>query len=637
MGKMKIANNKKNANGGMPTWLLSLIVGLVALLVIGICLASFFRTTGVFDRMSVAMESEDYSITLPMMKYFYQNAYSSFVSSEAYSYLASQCSLNNAAYGNSGVPLSRQKIGAGQYDSIFVPDIESYKDKTWHDYFMDQATATAKEVLIFCRVADERKISLTEEEKANVELAVKNLAEQIRNTTDSNGSKIYAGLSDNKCFAAAFGNGVKDKDVKAALTLISLAGKASEDLGKEMRDGVTLDRIEKEYSENPKNYEFIDFVTYTYDVKYDAVSKEVLAEIGEDAKEADHGAEILLAYGEEIKKAAEKAKKLSEITDKDEFIKFVINDYVEENYEEKYNTFKTNEKVKDEDAPSSEDEATIKAAMKEAVLKELFAEDAKTTAQDDVDENEDETYSAYGVDGLTKTFGDFLTEFKADFYSTLSAIKSSCVKEKYTYTAPAEDKEEEEYQKWLYDSARKAGDKTLFEEGDGANGEAIKKKDNHYTADVYLMLKPRYKDEDKVRNGASMTFTTKEAAAAAIEALKAKDSLDVETFIEVAKEVEAGNYQELENYTKGTMKSEKFDEWFLDEKRTNGEYTTEPIEVNASSYMVVYFEKEGELLTWQVTVKNKLYNDDFAAATESYTEKYEASVISNDKVLGKVG
>ena len=46
MGKMKISNNKKRNNGGMPSWLLSLIVGLVALIVVGTCLASFVGSTG---------------------------------------------------------------------------------------------------------------------------------------------------------------------------------------------------------------------------------------------------------------------------------------------------------------------------------------------------------------------------------------------------------------------------------------------------------------------------------------------------------------------------------------------------------------------------------------------------------------
>ena len=166
MGKMKISNNKKKTNGGMPSWLLSLIVGLVALIVVGTCLASFAGSTGVIGRLSTAMKTENYTINQPMMSYFYQTAYSSFVSGTYYQTLGSYCSLNNATYGNSGLPLDQQIIGKGSYDSYLVP--AEYKDKTWHEYFMDQATDTVENILIFCEVADERKLALTDEEKDEI-------------------------------------------------------------------------------------------------------------------------------------------------------------------------------------------------------------------------------------------------------------------------------------------------------------------------------------------------------------------------------------------------------------------------------------------------------------------------------------
>ena len=632
MGKMKISNNKKRNNGGMPSWLLSLIVGLVAIIVVGTCLASFVGSTGVIGRFSTAMETENYSVNQPMMNYFYQTAYSSFVSGTYYQTLGSYCSLNNATYGNSGLSLDKQTIGKGQYDSILVP--AEYNGKTWHDYFMDQAVATVEQVLIFCEVADERNITLTEEELENVKLGAKALAEQIRVSKDAYGSTPYAGLSDNACISAAFGDGVKMSDVRKALELTSLAGKAQNDVSEEVLDKVTLDRINAEYAENPKHYDLVDFLTYGFSVKYDTVSKDVLAEIGEDAKEADHKDEILAEYKKQIAEAIEKAKALSAITDEDEFLKFVLNDKLDEIYDDTYEDLKEKAKLEVKVIPSEENVKAIKEAMVAKIFEELFAEEVKDTAVDDVEEKDDKFY-AYDIE-INKIYGEFLTDLKASLYSDLLSTKESCLSEQHTYSVPEKAEDEEEDQKWLFADDRKAGDVTLIEDGDGAKDAAVEVKDKHYTADVYLMVAPRYRDEVKVRDGAYMVFTKEDDAKAAIEALKASGSVTLESFLALAEE-KAGGHSELKDYVEGAMGSEDFDAWFLDEARAKGDYTAEPIKASTSSFIVAYFEQVGEITGWQADVKYTLYNQDYEKATEEYTEKYSSTVVSNEKVLKKIG
>ena len=632
MGKMKISNSKKRNNGGMPSWLLSLIVGLVAIIVVGTCLASFVGSTGVIGRFSTAMETENYSVNQPMMNYFYQTAYSSFVSGTYYQTLGSYCSLNNATYGNSGLSLDKQTIGKGQYDSILVP--AEYNGKTWHDYFMDQAVATVEQVLIFCEVADERNITLTEEELENVKLGAEALAEQIRVSKDAYGSTPYAGLSDNACISAAFGDGVKMSDVRKALELTSLAGKAQNDISEELLDKVTLDRINAEYAENPKHYDLVDFLTYGFSVKYDTVSKDVLAEIGEDAKEADHKDEILAEYKKQIAEAIEKAKALSAITDKDEFLKFVLNDKLDEIYDDTYEELKEKAKLEVKVIPSEENVKAIKEAMVAKIFEELFAEEVKDTAVDDVEEKDDKFY-AYEIE-INKIYGEFLTDLKASLYSDLLSTKESCLSEQHTYSVPEKAEDEEENQKWLFADDRKAGDVTLIEDGDGAKGAEVAVTDKHYTADVYLMVAPRYRDEVKVRDGAYMVFTKEDDAKAAIEALKASGSVTLESFLALAEE-KAGGHSELKDYVEGAMGSEDFDAWFLDEARAKGDYTAEPIAASTSSFIVAYFEQVGEITGWQADVKYTLYNEDYEKATEEYTEKYSSTVVSNEKVLKKIG
>ena len=546
------------------------------------------------EAKKIAMKTDNFSVSLGMMKYFYQVAYTSFVGDTYYNFLKAQCSLNNSKYGNQDLPLNQQKIGQGSYDAILVSNIENYKDKTWHDYFVDQATATVKETLIFCEMAKERNVSLTDDEKAEIQLEVKKVAERMKNTIDADGKMMYSGLSDDECFAKMFGAGVDAKTVTEALTLVALSEKANESLSDDIANSISLDRIEKVYSENPKQYDVVDFATYSYEVKYNEIANKVLAEKGEGAKIGDYSSEILNAYSEEIKKTAEKAKKLSEITDLDEFVKFIINDYIEENYEGAYRTAKTNKKLSDNDSPSNEEESIIKDAIKEHILKELLPKDAKSAALDDVSDGGYGTYSAYGVDGLTKNFGDFITEFKANFYGELYYVKASCVNEKNPYIV-AEGQEEEEYQKWLYDSARMAGDHTIIENGDGANGQDIKFNDKNYTADVYLMLKPRYKDESNTCNGAVACFVLKDDAMAFIKALDDKGNIDRQTFLALAREKEAIFCETLMECQKGGMGSDSFDEWFFYEGRANGEYTKYPIFIGevTNDIGTKYFETGG--------------------------------------------
>ncbi|MBQ5633346.1 MAG: hypothetical protein IIV11_00520, partial [Clostridia bacterium] len=598
MGKMKISNNKKKTNGGMPSWLLSLIVGLVAVIVVGTCLASFVGSTGVIGRLSTAMKTENYTINQPMMSYFYQTAYSSFVSGTYYQTLGSYCSLNNATYGNSGLSLDKQTIGKGQYDSILVP--AEYNGKTWHEYFMDQAVATVEQVLVFCEVANERGIELTDEELENVKIAAQNLANEVRTSKDAYGSTPYAGLSDNACISAAFGDGVKLSDVRKALELTSLAGKAQNDVSEELLDKVTIDRINAEYEKNPKHYDLVDFLTYGFSVKYDAVSKEVLADIGEEAKEADHKDEILAEYKKQIAEAIEKAKALSAITDKDEFLKFVLNDKLDEIYEDTYEELKEKAKLEAKVLPTEEDAKTIKEAMIAKIFEELFADEVKDTAADDVEEK-DEKFFAYGVE-VNKIYGDFLTDLKASLYSDLLSVKKACLAEQSTYSVPEKAEDEKESQKWLFAEDRKEGDVTLIEDGDGAKDAEVAAKDKHYTADVLLMVKPRYRDEVKVRDGAYMVFTKEDDAKAAIAELKAKGTVDLEAFLALAKE-KAGGHSELKDYVEGSMGSADFDAWFLDEARVKGEYTAEPIKASTSSFIVAYFEQVGEITGWQADVK----------------------------------
>lgn len=623
MGKMKISN-KKQRSSGLPTWALTLIISIVAAIVVIVCLSSVLTSTGIIPRMSTAMQSTNFKINQNMMDYFYHNAYSNFVSGSTYSALSSYCSLNKGK--NAGLALDKQIIGEGQYDSIIAPD---HDGKTWHQFFLDIALEDAKTVLIFCEEAKARSIELTADELKELD---DNIAALILSIQYSN--QAYLTASDSKCISEAFGDGVSKGDVKDAMALMALATKIQTLIQDELKDAITNDRIDKEYTENSKKYDLVDFFSYSFDVKYDNISKEVLASIGEDAKAEDHEEEILEAYVKAINEAKEKAEALAAITDKDEFFKAALTYFLDEEYEDTYSEKKKSEKLDDAKKPSEEDEAKIKEAMYAKLFEELLAEDRKDKAVDDVEEKDSKFY-AYGVE-VTEEYGKFLYAVKSTLYSDLVTEENYVKNEESTYVEPAEDEEESDDMTWLFDAARKENETVIIEDGDGKDDAEIKADKKKYSAEVFFMVKPRYIDESKVRDGAYMVFSSDSAVKSAIEQLGKLESVDMEAFLKVAESL-GGTASELESYSEGQMGSDEFDEWMFDEKRVKGDYTKEKILVGSSSYILAYFEQVSDLSVWQADVKYSLLSDDVSAEQERITEKYSSSVVVKDGVMKNVG
>ncbi|MBE6593436.1 MAG: hypothetical protein E7642_05530 [Ruminococcaceae bacterium] len=629
MGKMKISNNKRKTNG-MPTWLLSLIIVAVLVAVVVACLSTVIGSWGIIPRLTTAIKSENYSINENMMSYFFQSAYSEFTSSTTYTTFKSNCSLNTGS--NKGLPLDEQVIGGGTYDYLMAPD---HDGKTWHEFFVSKTEEKAKTVLSYCEEARARNLSLGATETAELEKELESLFATIKYSIymqSYDQQALY--LSDKECVSYYFGKGVSVADIEDALELITLAGMAEDSVRDQLGAAITADRILAEYTENAKKYDYVDYLNYSFTVKYDQVSKDVLAGIGEDAKAEDHEAEILEAYKAEIAKTIQRAEALSKITDKKEFIKQALTYFLEDEYEDTYSSVKEKEKLDDAKCPTAENIAKIKDGMIAKLFEELLAEDRKDTSVDDVEEKEEKFY-AYGVE-VTKEYGKFLNSLKSSLYSDLIYEEEYVFSEKSTYPTLAEDEEEKENIKWLYDSARKEGDSVIIDEGDGAKGAEVKVDKKSYKSDVYCIVKPRYVDETIVRHGAYMIFTSADTAKKALEELKKLGSVTLESFLEVAANSGAGNYTELENYAKGQIGSDKFDEWMYDDSRKKGDYTDEVITIS-SSYVLGYFEEVGTLKAWEANVKNALLTEDLTEETARINKTYAPTIEVKTNVMNRLG
>ena len=622
MGKLKISKAKKNKNSrgssGIPNWLLTTLVIIVVVAVLATCVGTFVASSGVAMRLSTAVTLDDYKVNGNMMSYFFQTTYMDFVNN--YSSYMSYLSLDQYT------SLKEQQFNpAGSYDSAFLGEFKG----TWFDYFMTQTKDSVKNLLIYCSEADRLGITLNDEDQAEIDASIDTLLINIR-------SSYGAGLSDATCIANVYGKGVSKADVRKAMELSALASKAAQQISDDIEGAITDERINSEYDSNKRDYNLVDYFTYSFDVYYDDV---VAEKYGDEKKVEDltdeEKAAVLALYKEKIAAAHASAKELASKTTLDEFKAWVINYAANNLYDENYET--ATEKIANENIPDKADLDTIKEKTIAAVIKEVtegkeeVTEDVVTTEADS-----EKTYKLYDIT-IKSEFAEAAKTLKSKLFTAVLSAKEDGLMEKTNYIAPDEDDKKDDFSEWAFSADRKANDTTNIETGDGANEATVEVKDEKFTAEVSILIKPEYRDETLSRNFAYMLFTKEDAAKKAIEALEATEGLDKDKFLEKAKDsaVAAEAYQYLEDCVIGTMQSEELDEWLYSAKA--GEYTKTAIKMSDGSFMVALYVSEGETAAWEYTVKSAIYNEDYIAYEERMTTDFASSVVFNDKVINKVG
>ena len=622
MGKLKISKAKKNKNSrgssGIPNWLLTTLVIIVVVAVLATCVGTFVASSGVAMRLSTAVTLDDYKVNGNMMSYFFQTTYMDFVNN--YSSYMSYLSLDQYT------SLKEQQFNpAGSYDSAFLGEFEG----TWFDYFMTQTKDSVKNLLIYCSEADRLGITLNDEDQAEIDASIDTLLINIR-------SSYGAGLSDATCISNVYGKGVSKADVRKAMELSALASKAAQQISDDIEGAITDERINSEYDSNKRDYNLVDYFTYSFDVYYDDV---VAEKYGDEKKVEDltdeEKAAVLALYKEKIAAAHASAKELASKTTLDEFKAWVVNYAANNLYDENYET--ATEKIANENIPDKAELDTIKEKTIAAVIKEVnegkeeVTEDVVTTETDS-----QKTYKLYDIT-IKSEFAEAAKTLKSKLFTAVLSAKEDGLMEKTNYIAPDENDKKDDFSEWAFSADRKANDTTNIETGDGANEATVEVKDEKFTAEVSILIKPEYRDETLSRNFAYMLFTKEDAAKKAIEALEATEGLDKDKFLEKAQDsaVAAEAYQFLEDCVIGTMQSEELDEWLYSAKA--GEYTKTAIKMSDGSFMVALYVSEGETAAWEYTVKSAIYNEDYIAYEERMTTDFASSVVFNDKVINKIG
>ena len=565
MGKMKLTKDKrKKGNSGMPNWLLVTIIAVIIGAVLLTCAATLIANSGLVLRVSNAVISEDYKVNGAMMQYYYMLTYQNFASNYDYYLEGGYFSLS----GYSPAEHNKIAIGSSQYDTNFLG---SYNG-TWFDYFMDQTVADVKNMLIYCEEADRLGISLTKEEKDNINAAI-----------DANILSIklqYGNMSESAAIAAMYGTGINRSDIRKAMEISTLASKCAEHIYDEIEKAVTDERINEEYEKNGKDYDGVDYFYYRFSVNYTE-----LTEGYTEAQIKEKKDEILKKYAEKIAEVERIADEASKITDLKELQTFVLT-YSANN---KYDDLLADEELKSSVLPEEAELKTIKEKTVSAIIKDVM--DGKDETTEDVKEtkgDKETTYTVYDI-SVTPDFAKALKTLKSDLFTTIKTTKKSYTIEKAGYT------KDDAFSEWAFSDDRKVGDRKQITEGDIPKDGNIEVEKKYYYNTVYFLNAPSARDESNSRDVAYMLFSSKDTAEKAIKKLGEIKELTREKFDDVADDYGAATHTVWEDYLKGEMGSSAFDNWLYADTTKKGSFTTTPITMSDDSIMGAYYVEDGEV------------------------------------------
>ncbi len=479
---------------------------------------------------------------------------------------------------------------------------------------MKQTTSQVEEILVYCEEANARGIELDDTDIAEIDAEL-----QMYKTY----AQVY-GYTTNSYIATIYGKGMKEKDIRNALELSALASKCSEEVGDEIKGLISDTDIDSEYAANTKDYNLVDYSSYTFTVTYEDVIAEVLGKddyTDEEAEEKEE--EIIAAYKAKIEETREKANALMQASDSREaFEKIIVSYIVADIFDENYDGALEDGDVVEADLPNDTQTEEIRLAL-------------ITYISDKIINGEDFDESGVVVDGkvvgtdieVTESYAEVIKDMAHDVADTSEQKLEATFYEGNNYS------DTDDALEWAFEDGRKAGDTKAFEEGDGADGAELATSADElksFTVSAYLLTKAQYRDETFTKNIGIMVFSSEDTAASAIE--KLYEGISLEAFEDICDEL-GGSFTDYENYTEGSMGVDDFDSWIYADGTKVGSYTAEAIALDDSQYAVVIYYADGDE-EWYVSVKSAIYTERYEAFDAEIKEKY--TVETNDKTIAKI-
>lgn len=576
----------KASNKGKQTNKLAVIGGIVVALLFVCCIIlTVIVDTGITDRSKIVMSTNNYKVNGSMLKYFYNTQVNTFYST--YSSMASYLGLDFS------------KSLKDQLCSM----TEDAND-TWYDYFMDITTSQLEQYLVYCEAAKAAGVKLEDSDIEEIDKAL----EAIETSANSSGYSLAGYIT------AAYGNGVKEKDVRDSLELIQLYAKFAEIKYDEFKDSATDDDVDKQVKDYITNYLVADYMSFTWTATNKELKEadyETTEEYEAAKKEAEEKYEALKAkydgYAETLK-ATETYDAFKEALEK------II-------YDEEYAELKDSEyEEKLEEYKDANKDATD-AEAEEAVLKEIEEE-----AQKAVEKAMESALTESGAYNITSDLGKWIfgTEVKN--------------------AAEDDDEDEDEDDKDEEDEepvpAAKEGD--IFTNATNAEDE---KTSGKYTVTVAYLVKASGLDETPTKNVGHILFEADdddedEMSEAKKEAQKILDEylageLTKDAFEKLGEEYTADSSVFYDGVKEGVME-DNFNDWLF----SLGEY--EGIErkigdtglVETSyGWHIMYYNGDGHEY-WYESAKADFIESEMEDWFEAKSDEFKVTV--NDKAISKV-
>ncbi len=522
-----------------PKHLTSIITMIVAIVVVAGIVIGAVATGGIVMRVQTAASSAHYKVTGTMMSYYAHEVYNNYIN-EAEQLYGSMLSSSSGytVYSLLGIdpntPLDKQ-----------VRDKNT--GATWFDYFMEQARSQVEEILLYCEGAHAAGIELDEKDEQSIDITIQYMQWCA--------SSLY-GSSMNSYLSSLYGTGVKEKDIRAALELSTLASKFVEKLSDDYYEAVKKEDVEKFFEDNRNDYLSADYLVF-----------DITATMGTIKSGAtdEEKAEVLEKYKADKKAADELAEKLKGVTTQEDF-RAAVKTHLEETLKEEYHEEYYDKFLKDAKGETDEEKA---AAAEEEVAKKL---------EEDIEKKLDDMLTEDYAYSVSNDLGKWIFGVEADEKNNVEAkdpakkdtVWVDTVTNYKTSSSTSTDKDKEEEKKEEDEKSYKVSIYFLVREAS---------RNTDLTYDVtYLALS----------SGSKFTEEQAKAALAAFEKTgKTKDDL-----IKLGSEKDYTSNSgctSIEKMRPGYFAMDEVDEWIFNTERQAGDYALLTSTTGSGSSATTYY------------------------------------------------
>lgn len=588
---------------------IGIVCAVFALLIALILVFNVIVDNGVFLRSKDAAKTENVEVDAAMMSFFLNQYIIDWYSND-YMTLYYNLYLNNKV-----LDLDLSKSFREQTISKDVATYlgTQYEGSTWYDYFVSAVMEQVDMYVIYANAAIADGLTLSKEDKAEIEETVKTINDTI--------------LTEGSSYAARYGQGVKKSDVRNCYELIWLASNYAE--------------YKQEQLENALEADDSAVHTYVDENKGSFYSAEVLSyDISVSSKDFANDA----AYDLAVQLAKESADKIAAAKTPAEFVEFV------EAYE-KENRINTEA---DESETGSESETLSPEEELESKIEEL-----KSTIN--YQTGDDELYAwlfgeAPAEEGDVKVIEEIETTTKKA--ETEAATESASESETESATEAGEPAAQSDETDTETDAASEAASESeSASEAETETVEATADVDEVFTVTVYLVTRPNGLDKTLTHDFAYLVVNEKEIAEDFLASFKAGE-MNSDRFYDLAEEKynaihsdkdhehsdsEMFEYNSLEKQGEGVFNATYavLNDWVEADDIANNT-VSDIIEIQVDDetvqYGVIYFAQHGDEL-WYANAFSTVVAEQLEEWYNSTLEdmKENGSYVVNNAVISDIG